>query len=70
MERLGYPNSESLQKANWFKLLWSISEEDLSELQGTDLVLYMKYIKYMACLFGLLMVLNLTVLLPVYSTSS
>jgi hypothetical protein len=37
-------------------------------LQGTDLVLYMKYLKYMCYLFGLLMLLNLPILLPYYSS--
>jgi ABC-type sulfate transport system permease component len=50
--------------------LWRVNEEDLQELQGTDLVLYMKFTKYLAFLFFGLMCLNLLVLLPTYATGT
>ena len=57
-------------KANWFKLLWRIKEEDLQELQGTDHVIYMKFVKYMSNLFFGIMCFNLLLLLPIYKTGS
>ena len=59
---------EQLLRANWLKLLWSIREEDLQELQGTDLVLYMKFLKYMSYYFLLIMSLTLIFLVPIYVT--
>jgi Late exocytosis, associated with Golgi transport len=67
LERLGIHTKEQILKANWFKIIWKVDEEDLQELQGTDLVIYMKFMKYMAYLFGIIMCLNLVVLMPVYS---
>lgn len=45
-----------------------MNEDDLIELQGTDLVLYMKFVRYLSYLFLGLMILNISVLLPVYTT--
>lgn len=50
--------------------MWKLSEDDLQELQGTDVVLYMKLIKYLAVLSFFNMSLNLVVLVPIYATTN
>lgn len=61
---------EQLLRANWLRLLWSIREEDLQDLQGTDLVLYLKFLKYMSYYFLLIMSLTLVFLVPIYVTGT
>lgn len=70
LRRLGFSSKEQLLQANWLKLVWNLNEEDLQELQGTDLVLYMKFIRYISYLFVVLMIANLTILLPTYLTGT
>jgi len=37
----------------WTKNFWSLNEEDLYEIGGVDMVLYLTFIKYAAILFGI-----------------
>lgn len=56
-------------KMSWIKILWKLSDDDLCDLQGTDVALYLNLIKYLAILSFLTMSLNLTVLVPIYATT-
>ena len=61
-------NHEELNKTYWFTILFQASEEDMIQLSGTDLVLYLKFQKNNSYLFLILMILNCSVLLPIYIT--
>jgi len=53
---------------NWIQILYRATEEDLTELQGTDLTLYLKFLKTCAIIFLVLTVLNSLGMIPLYIT--
>ena len=61
-------NIEDIKKANWLKIMVWIKDEDLIDLQSSDFVLYLKYLRYLYVMFFFLMILNLASMVPVYAT--
>lgn len=50
----------------WLTILKNISDDDLKHICGTDGALYCILLRYFAILFGILTVVNLVFIIPVY----
>ena len=55
---------------NWFKVLRSLDDNSLREMNGTDYTLYLVFLRYLAYLFGAISVLNFILMIPIYASGN
>ena len=53
---------------NWFKVLRSLDDNSLQEMNGTDYTLYLVFLRYMAYLCGCYSILNFFLMIPIYAS--
>ena len=53
---------------NWFKVLRSLNDNSLQEMNGTDYTLYLVFLRYVAYLCGAISVMNLIFMVPIYAS--
>ena len=53
---------------NWFKLLWSLNDERLIEINGFEYTLYLVWIRKLAIFFAFITLFNGTFNMPTYLT--
>lgn len=55
---------------DWYKILRNISDNELKELCGMDLALYLIFVRLSALFFLVITVLNLVAFIPIYATGN
>lgn len=55
---------------NWFRILWSLSDEKLIEINGIDYTLYLVFLRYVSYFFAGLTLFNMVCCEPIYMTGS
>jgi hypothetical protein len=55
---------------NWFRVLWSLNDEKLIEINGIEYTTYLVYLRHIAVFFFTLTVFNVTFMVPTYLTGS
>lgn len=51
---------------HWINILHSIDEETMIRLMGRDLALYLKFLKYQAAMFSVILLISFATLVPLY----
>lgn len=55
---------------NWFRLLWSLNDEKLIEINGFEYTLYLVWLRNLSVFFALITFFNASFMLPTYLTGN